>query len=97
MIPAQAATQKTRGPAMPRYVERALGATLADVESDQGSDRDRREPADKCPLAGNRREVDAEDCGRHEQYRQDPAEVVDRIGRLVDVTRDIAQRHEHRH
>ena len=69
-------------------VQRIPGAALPDEERDPGGDRDRSEPDRDSPLVRDRGEVDRDDEGADEDGRHDAAEVVDRIARLVDVTRD---------
>ena len=96
MIPAQAATQKIRRVGHLEVIERRAGAALA---HDEGGDRrqgDDAEPDRQRPLARHRREVDPQHQRRHQQDREDAAEVVDRLGGLVDVGGDVAPGQEER-
>ena len=75
-------------------VERVRGAALAEDEGDAP-----RRATTASPIAErrrlrvrHRREVDRQDERADEHDREDAAEVVDRLGRLVDVRRDEPQR-----
>ena len=78
-------------------VERVLRPTLADVEGDQRGDGDCRQPEHECSLVRDGREVDRQDQRRNQHDREDAAEVVDWIGRLVDVARDEEEGQHERH
>ena len=97
MIPAHAATQKTRRPAMCEVVQGVGRPPLADHERDPGGEGDDREAGDEGSLVRHGREVDPEDQRADEQRRQDAAEVVDRIGPLVHVRRDETHGQDQRH
>ena len=90
MIPATAATQKVAPRCDLEVVQRGRGAALADDERHRGGERDRRQSERQRALARDRREVDREHERRDEQHREDAAEVVDRIGGLVDVRGNVA-------
>ena len=77
-------------------VERVLRPPLADQEGDRRGCGDREQAEREGALVGHRREVDPEDQRAHEHDREDAAEVVDRIGRLVHVARHEEQRHDQR-
>ena len=96
MIPATAATQNTRREAMSRSYSGFGDASLADDEGDPGDDRDGEQDEGQAPLVRDRREVDAEDQRADQHGRQDPAQVVDRLGRLVDVRRHEPDGHDQR-
>ena len=88
MIPATAATQKMRRPAMSRSYSGLRGAALADEERDPGGDaRSTASPSASAPSSGTAAKLMARTSAGHEHDRQDAAEVVDRLGRLVDVGR----------
>ena len=94
MIPAQAATQKIRRAGDLEVVERRARPPLADHEGAGRGERDDAEADRQRPLARHRGEVDPQHQRRDQQDREDAAEVVDRLGRLVDVGRDVAPGHE---
>ena len=60
----------------------------------RGGDRDQAEADRQRPLAGHRGEVDPQHQRGDQEDREDAAEVVDRLGRLVDVGGDVAPGHE---
>ena len=68
-----------------QVVQRVGGSPLPDHERDPGRDRDEHEADHERTFVRHGREVDAQDQAADEQHRQDPAEVVDRVGRLVHV------------
>ena len=86
MIPAQAATQKIRRARVLEVVQRVRRAPLTKVEGAERRQCDGRQAEHERALVGHRGEVDREDQRSHENDRQDPAEVVDRVRRLVDVS-----------
>ena len=88
MMPAHAATQKVAAGGDVEVVERVLGAALADDEGDDGGDRDRREAERERPLSGTGAKLIARMSAPTSSDREDAAEVVDRLGRLVHVGRD---------
>jgi hypothetical protein len=93
MMPATAATQKIGRAATVQVVEGVGRPALTD---DERGDRDARPTAPaspRVPLVGHHREVDADDDRPDHQHRQDAAEVVDRVGRLVDVGRHELEGH----
>ena len=97
MIPAQAATQKIAAAGDVEVVERvrarvAGGARTRPPAASAMTPR----PSDERALVGHRREVDRRMSAADEHDRQDAAEVVDRVGRLVDVARDEPERQHQR-
>ena len=66
-------------------VERVRCAALAEVERDPGRERDGEQADRESALVRDRREVDPEDERPHHDQREDAAEVVDRVRRLVHV------------
>jgi hypothetical protein len=70
---------------------------LPDDERNQRDGGDRHEPEGQCRLVRHRREVDGEDQRRDERDRDHTAEVVDRVRRLVDVRRHVADGHREGH
>ena len=78
-------------------VQGVAGPTLANDERDARRDRDRDEPEDETPLVRYRREVDREHHRRDQQDRKDAAQVVDRVRRLVHVSRDQPHRQDQGH
>ena len=97
MMPAQAATQKMRREAMLRSYSGARARRCRSVERNQRDERDRRQSQRQRALVRNGREIDGQDERPDERHRQDAAEVVHRLGRLVDVTRHEDERHHERH
>ena len=95
MIPAQAATQNTRRPAMCRSYSGLRARALAQHEGDQPDERDDGQRQGQSSLVRHRREVDGEDQRPDEGDGEDAPEVVDALGRLVDVGRDEEPGHEH--
>ena len=88
MIPAQAATQKIRRPAMCRSYSGLRGAPLPQDERDQRGERDRRQAQrQRRPCPGTGAKLIARISAPTSSDGQDAAEVVDRLGRLVDVRR----------
>ena len=96
MIPAQAATQKIRLLAIVEVVERVRGTPLLPDEGHPGCQRDHGQTQDEGALARHGREVDREHQAGHQQDREDAAEVVDRLGGLVDVGGDEHPGHHER-
>ena len=76
-----------------KVVEGVRGATLAHDEGGRRDDRDGRQHQSQDAGVGDRREVDGQDQRRHQDDRQHPAEVVDRVGRLVHMAGHVDQRH----
>ena len=76
-----------------QVVQRYGRATLADDERDQRRDGDGAEADGESALVRHRGEVDGENEAGDRHHREDAAEVVDRIGRLVDVGGNERQRH----
>ena len=66
------------------------GLDVADQECGGGSDRDHAKTNRQGPLARHRRDVHSQDQRRDQEDRKDAAEVVDWVGRLIDVGRDVA-------
>ena len=96
MIPAHAATQNVRPAGDVEVVERVLRPALPDEEGDQRGERDDREADRQRALVRDGREVDRQDQRADEHDREDAAEVVDRLGSLVDVRRDEHPGHQDR-
>ena len=94
--PAQAATQKVGRAAVCEVVERVRGAPLPDVEADEGRARDDEQDDRQGGLVRDRREVDPEDERADQDDREDAAEIVDGLGRLVDVARHELDGHHER-
>ena len=97
MIPAHAATQKTRRPATCRSY-RGLAArrwriTNAIPEARATIAR----PATRVPSFGTAAKLIAEDQRTDQQRRKDAAEVVDRLGPLVHVSGDETHGEDQRH
>jgi hypothetical protein len=80
MMPAHAATQKIRRPAM-------SSSSLPEHEGDTGDDGDAGHDRHDLTRARYGREVDPDDERAHEEHGQDTAEVVDRLRALVHVRR----------
>jgi hypothetical protein len=68
-----------------QVVQRVAGAPLPHHEGDQGGQCDGCHAQHEGPGSRHGREVDAQDEAAHQEHGQDPADVVDRGGRLVDV------------
>jgi hypothetical protein len=96
ITPAQAATQKTRRPATLQVVERVSRRTLANQEGDQPGKGDRGQSEGQRSPVRHSGEVDRQNERRDEHDGEDAAEVVDRIGRFVDMARDEPERHQQR-
>ncbi len=96
MIPAHAATQKMRRDCDLQVVQRVRRTALADEEREQRRRGDHGETEHECPLVRHGSEVDREDERPDEHDREDPAEVVDRLARLVHVARHEEERHYER-
>ena len=96
MIPAHAATQNVVRERDVEVVQRVGGAALADARTRR--QRRARRPAPResasVPAFGDRGEVDRQDQRADQDDREDAAEVVDRLGRLVDVGGDEHERHD---
>ncbi len=90
MIPAQAATQKIRRLGDLEVVQRRAGPPLAQHEGRRRGEGDDAEADRQRPLARHRRQVDPQHQRRDQEDREDAAEVVDRLGALVDVGGDVA-------
>ena len=88
MIPARAATQKVARPAILRSKSGIRDAALAQHEGARRRQGDDSEDDRGLALAGFGRQVDRQHQRRHHRDREDAAEVVDRLGRLVDVGGD---------
>ena len=94
MIPATAATQNVGRAAMSRSYSGILGPSLADDERDRRRDADDRQADHERRHVRDGREVDGKDQRSDQDGGQDAAEVVDRVGRLVDVRRHESPGHE---
>ena len=94
MIPAQAATQKIRRAATSRsysgFAARRCRMTNATPAATATTPR----PSASVPSSGTGAKLIAEDQRADEDDGQDATEVVDRFGRLVDVARHEADRHD---
>ena len=80
-----------------QVIQRVPRASLPEGEGDQRGERDRGHAQREGALVRNRSEVDRQDQRSHQDDGQDAAEVVDRIRRLVDVTRHEEIRHQQGH
>ena len=96
MIPAQAATQKIRRPATCRSYSGTLARRCRMTNPISGGERDHAQAEGEVALVGHRGEVDGQDQRADQDDGQDAAEVVDRVGRLVDVARDQEPRQQQR-
>ena len=96
MIPAHGGDPEHAARGDVQVVQRVGGPLLADDEGDPCDDRDAEQREGERPGIRDRREVDAEDRRPDHHRRQDPAEVVDLLGRLVDVGRHEPDRHDQR-
>ena len=70
-----------------KVVEGVLRAPLPDQEGDQAGQGDGRQPqGQQLPCSGTAAKLMREHERRDEDDGQDPAQVVDRVRRLVDVS-----------
>ena len=97
MMPAQRGDPEDPAPGHLEVVERRARPALADHERHGGRQRHRAQADGHRPLVRHRREVDREHQRRHQQDREDAAEVVDRVARLVHVRGHEAVGHVERH
>ena len=90
MIPAHAATQNVRREATSRSYSGIRRPPLAEENATSAATAIAASTSVQRPLVRHGREVDREDQRADEDEREDAAEVVHRLGRLVDVARDEA-------
>ena len=69
MIPAHAATQKIRRPAMWRSYNGLGARRCRQKNAAAGARAITARPSDQCPLVGDRREIDREHQPRHQERR----------------------------
>ena len=94
MIPAKPATQNVGRAAIREVVERVLGPALAHEEQDAGDERDGQQAQRERLLAGTGRKLIAIDEPADQERREEAADVVHRLGRLVHVRRDQRDRQQ---
>ncbi len=80
-------------PCHAQVVQREPGPALANHEGDPCRKGDDPQPGGDGSFARHRGEVDRQHERRHQQDRDDAAEVVDRVRRLVDVCGHVAVGH----
>ena len=88
MMPATAATQKVGRAATLRSYSGFLARRCRKTNSTTAIDRDDEQAHGELLVTGHGQEVDREDERPDEDHREDAAEVIHRLGRLVDVRGD---------
>ena len=97
MMPPTAATQKVGRAAILRSYSGFLARRCRITNSTRAMTAITSKPDNQGPHAGDGRKVDRQDERAYQHQREDAAEVIDRLGGLIDMRRQVSQRHEQRH